>query len=182
MATDYRGVVSYADGMADIVDELMADMVQGIRHNARMAGKNVTGATLRSLHYAVQTETDGGAEATLWARKFFSTLETGRGPARKKGSDADRARWQAAMKEWCRMRGFPQSGLEDEAYERAARFLRWYINRNGDALWRKGGRKDIFTPEIANFKARLRERLMALSRATITETLYGRKSQTEVVL
>lgn len=182
MATEHTDILSFADGMAGIIDGLMADMVQGIKHNARMAGKVASGKTLASLHYEVAPLTDGAVEATLWGRKFFATLETGRGPARKKGTDAERARWQAAMKEWCRMRGFPAAGLSDAQYERAAAFLRWYINKHGDRLYRQGGRRDIFTPEIETFRSRLQEQMFNLASATIRNTFYGEKLATEIEL
>lgn len=180
--TQAGDVLSFADGMAGILDGLLADMVQGIRHNARMAGKVASGKTLASLHHEVAPLVDGAAEATLWGRKFFATLETGRGPARRRGGDAERARWQAAMTEWCRMRGFPAAGLPDERYARAAAFLRWYINRHGDRLWREGGRRDIFTPEVETFRARLRERMFSLASATIRDTFYGRELAADIEL
>ena len=38
---------------------------------------------------------------------------------------------------------------EDEAeYLRMANYLRWKINKFGTALYRKGGRKDVFTPAV----------------------------------
>lgn len=173
MATEANSVLSYADSIAGILDGLLGDMMAGIKHNSTMAGQVATGKTLRSLHYVVEPAMDGSVSGTLFGRAFFGTLETGRGPARRKGTASDRAAWQAQLKEWCRIRGFPAAGLSDAQYERAATFLRWYINKHGDRLYRRGGRKDIFTPEVATFKSRLKEALYTLSNATIEDTMKG---------
>lgn len=153
-----------------IIASALDDAIEEIRSNSRAAGQVVTGKTLKSLYREVVPEADGYT-ARLYGRAYFGALETGSGPARKRGTDAELEEFQRNLEEWCRIRGFPSSGLTPEQLTRVAKWLRWRLNKYGSRLYRKGGRKDIFTPAVENFEERLTEQLTSFY-STEVENLF----------
>lgn len=142
-----------------VIASALDEAINEIKSNSRAAGQVVTGRTLKSLSREVIAEADGTFTARIYGRAFFGALETGSGPAHRRGTDAEREEFQRNLEEWCRIRGFPASGLTPEQLTRVAKWLRWRLNKYGSRLYRKGGRKDIFTPAVENLDASLTERL-----------------------
>lgn len=143
--------------LQDAVNEAIAE----IKANSRSAGQVATGKTLKSLEGRVEVS-QSGYTAMILGRKYFGALETGSGPARRKGTDAERRQFIDNLKEWCKVRGFTRSGLSDEQYERLAKWLAWRIKKYGTTLYQKGGRKDIFTPAVDKLTATLLNSLSSL--------------------
>lgn len=154
----------------DIIADNLDVMIAEIKTNSTRAGQVATGRTLKSLEKVIHSGGNLDYSAQVLGRPFFGTLETGSGPARKRGSDKDREAFKSSLSEWCRIRGFPSSGLTDEQYRRAAERLRWYILRYGSKLYRKGGRRDIFTPAVKTFEDRLTNSLASLFETEIVNS------------
>lgn len=126
-----------------------------IKSNSESAGQVATGKTLRSLEFTLQKE--GTAYiARILGRPYFGTLETGRGVYQ--GGKGDPRGFNQRLIEWMKARGF-QCRSEEE-YERQANRLRWYINKFGTKLYQKGGRKDIFSPAVADLTQVIEEELI----------------------
>lgn len=139
--------------LADAFDEAIAS----IRANI----KDVTGETSGSLEKEIIEEAEYSFTARLLARPYIQTLETGRGPytGREVSEKGAFARYLA---KWCSIRGFPASGLTAEQYERTARWLAWYINKYGDALYRSGARRDVYSSAVARLSETVERRLSGL--------------------
>ena len=157
----------------DIIVSSLDELIDEIKTNSTRAGQVATGKTLKSLESVVPSEGGLTYAAQLLARPFFGTLETGSGPARRKGTDKEREAFRRSLEEWCRVRGFPKSGLSDEQLKRAAERLRWYLLRYGSRLYRRGGRKDIFTPAVESFEDRLSNGLLSLFETEVINSFTG---------
>lgn len=153
----------------EIIGSAIDEAIDEIKSNSRAAGQVVTGRTLKSLSKEVINEGEGSFTARIYGRAFFGALETGSGPARKRGTDAEREEFQRNLEEWCKIRGFPASGLTPEQLTRVAKWLRWRLNKYGSRLYRKGGRKDIFTPAVEHLDENLRERLTSFYEVEIAD-------------
>lgn len=144
--------------LADSIDEA----ISAIRSNI----PNASGESAASLQRVIIEEAEYSFTAQLLARPFFANIETGRGPytgaeVGQQGAFADR------LAEWCRIRGFPSSGLTPEQYSRAARWLSWYINRFGDKQFRSGSRRDIYSSAIEQLTDNVERRLAGLFWTTV---------------
>lgn len=155
--------------IADEIEKALTDCVNDIKRRSTQAGQVATGRTLRALEVRVRRE-GVNVIGEIWGRPFTGVLETGSRPARRKGTTASRQAMVADMKEWCRIRGLT-AGMTDKQAENFARWLSWYIKRNGSALYRKGGRRDIITPAVEATKNELTERLGIYYEQLVTETI-----------
>lgn len=154
--------------LADELDALTADITQ--RHIA--AGQKVTGRTIASL----ETEVHSAGDAVLGllsGASYFGVLDKGSGPFRRRGSDKEREQFISSLAEWCRERGFPESGLTPEQYVTAAKRLKWYIGKYGSKLYRDKSRQDkVITPAVAAFEGRVRSRLSTLIASEIRNKFF----------
>lgn len=144
-----------------ILESAINEAIAEIKSASQAAGQVATGKTLRSLEGRVEVS-QTGYTAMILGRKYFGALETGSGPARRKGTDAERREFIESLKEWCRVRGFTSGGLSDEQYERLAKWLAWRIKKYGTQLYQKGGRRDVFTPAVDKLTANLLETIPTL--------------------
>lgn len=128
-----------------MLDKAFSACVATIKNNSRNAGQVATGKTLRSLEYRIKAQ-GAGYVATILGRPYFGNLETGRGVYQ--GGKTDPAGFNQRLIEWMKARNF--NCKDEKEYLRMANYLRWKINKFGTALYRKGGRKDIFTPAVAD--------------------------------
>lgn len=103
------------------------------------AGQKASGRTMQSLRTEV-THDKFSIHAVLWGRDFFQGLETGR-----KGGKVPRGFYQM-IKQWSIDKGIQF----DKESQRStfAYFVARKIAAEGTQLYRKGGRKDIYTPEV----------------------------------
>ena len=156
--------------LADELQLLVADITQ--RHIA--AGQKVTGRTIASL----ETEVHVAGEAMvgyLSGASYFGVLDKGSGPFRKKGSDRERQQFINSLAEWCRSRGFPESGLTPEQYVTAAKRLKWYIGKYGSKLYRDKSRQDrVISPAVEAFQQRLNGRVSTLIETQIRNKFFNK--------
>jgi hypothetical protein len=146
----------------DIIDQCLDEFVDGIRRRHIAEGQKATGKSIASLEK--QLFDNGGLNFTaqLFGLPHLGTFDKGAGPHRKRGTDEQRAEFIRSLTEWCRVRGFPSSGLTEEQYLRTANWLKWYIGKFGTRRHRDKALQDkVITPEIVAFEKRLNDRLMA---------------------
>ena len=147
-----------------IINDTMSRCIATIKTNSRAAGQVATGKTLRSLEYTLQ-RLGKSYVARILGRPYFGTLETGRGPY--SGGKGDPQGFNQRLIEWMKARNFQ---CKDEAeYLRMANYLRWKINKFGTSLYRKGGRKDIFTPAVNDMTELLERELIVFFQTTMED-------------
>lgn len=117
-----------------IVREELEALAEKIRENHRKAGQVASGRTLRSIR-VVMSENGG----TLYGRAFFGTLETGR-----KGGRVPR-NFKDIILQWMKDKGIHADDGNDKGM---AWLIAQKIRKEGTALFRKGGRSDIYSKEI----------------------------------
>lgn len=152
-------------GVETIVKDCLSKCVETIKENSRNAGQVATGKTLASLEYRLE-ESGNYYVAKILGRKYFGSLETGRGIYN--GGKADIAAFNARLVEWFKARGI-HSEMSDEQLLLEANRLRWYINKYGTKLYQRGGRKDIFSPAVAAFTDALQEQLLFFFQKQLTD-------------
>lgn len=128
--------------ITEILNHRGATMVDDIRGLLASSGTNATGKTSESVGYEVK-EANGTLTLTIFGREYFASVETGRGPRKS----AKQSGFADSMLEWMKAKGVG-SELDDKKRKGLARFLTLKANREGSALYRKGGRKDIFSPVV----------------------------------
>ena len=117
----------------------LTDLRSRIASNIRSTGRNATGRTIDSLEVQVSASGAFSAKGVLLGRKYFGALETGSRPCKEWESRkrvpstfADR------IQEW-----IDAKGLDLNAYAVA-----YNIIHSGTALFRQGGRPDVYSNEI----------------------------------
>lgn len=162
------------ENIANILEEGLDALIEDITQRHISLGQRVTGRTIASL----EREVHAAGEATvgyLSGAPYFGVLDKGSGPARKKGSDKERRAFIDSLAQWCRMRGFPSSGLSPEQYAVAAKRLKWYIGKYGSKLYRDKSKQDrVITPAVAAFETRLRARTSSLLETHIRNKFFNR--------
>jgi len=154
--------------LADELALLITDITQ--RHIA--AGQRVTGRTISTLESEVHAAGDA-VVGYLSGAPYFGVLDKGSGPFRKKGSDQERKQFIDSLAEWCRARGFPDTGLSPEQYIAAAKRLKWYIGKYGSKTYRDKSRQDkVITPAVAAFQTRVGARVSSLLETQIRNKFF----------
>ena len=102
---------------------------------------SATGETADSIHFTVTHDADI-YHLIFLARKYFSTLETGRGPRKS----SEYGGFDDKMLEYMNARGIG-ADLTDKKRKQLARFLTYKINKEGDQTFKKGGRV-VYSPTI----------------------------------
>lgn len=162
--------------VSDIIQEELEKLRLRIIANMQNAGQVASGRTIRSMH----TEVNGN-EGTLYGRPFFSTLENGR------RAGAVPADFEDIIYEWMINKGInatpiPYKTNKPHKYspqERANRGMAYCIARkirlHGSALYRAGGRKDIYSNEIQETINNIHERAVLSIMAEIErlDKLWG---------
>lgn len=153
------------ESLKAMLDKAFSKCVSDIKTNSRNAGQVATGKTLRSLEYRVKAQ-GAGYVATILGRPYFGSLETGRGVYQ--GGKPDPAGFNQRLIEWMKARNFQCK--DDAEYLRMANYLRWKINKFGTRLYRQGGRKDIFTPAVADLTEFVENELVTFFKTAIEDT------------
>lgn len=111
-----------------------------------------TGKTEDSIGYTVKSNAKGDT-LILFAREYFSTLETGRGPRQSSQQSGFKDEMLAYMK----ARGIG-ADLDEKKREQLARFFTYKINKEGDATYKKGGRK-VYSDQLQKYIEELKQAL-----------------------
>lgn len=146
------------------VADALNKMRQRISENIDSLGLRASGCTQASMHVE---ETDGGG--ILWGRKYFQGLEEGSAPA-------PRGRWfQAVIKQWIIDKRIAVDTSRyrdaDKALEGAAWAIATTIIRHGTVTYRRGGRKDVYTPVLTQGVEELRKTLAVEVRRSLVDEL-----------
>lgn len=108
-----------------------------------------TGKTAASIRYEATDE-----RLIIYGRGFFKTLEEGRGP-RKSSSYGG---FDDSMYEYMQAKGIG-AGLPEKKRRQLAKFLAYRINKEGDATFKKGGRK-IYSDALEKLVSELRKAII----------------------
>lgn len=97
---------------------------------------SATGKTADSIRFEISVESDATVVMRFVGRKFFSTLETGRGPRKS----TEYQEFDLNLLEYMRARGIG-ADLTDKKKKQLAKFIAYKINKEGDSVFKKGGRE-----------------------------------------
>ncbi|MDR0541044.1 MAG: hypothetical protein LBH19_02400 [Dysgonamonadaceae bacterium] len=142
------------------LEQLKADIIA--RHES--AGQVATGRTRDSFSVRMVSSTSGVLEGAAYA----GALERGRGPLKNR----EESDFLERLKEWIVARGLDYGG-NTKGLERLAKFLRWWINKNGTKIFRTGRHVDIFTTPMENLSDRISEQIGVLYSNEISNDLYN---------
>lgn len=140
-----------------IVREELETLKQRIIANMYAADAVATGKTIKSMHV---TMAEGDKiEGTLYGRKFFGALETGRKPTPPNTPPSKPTLYEAIL-EWCKAKGI--KGKDEKGTQGIAWAITTSIHKRGTTLFRQGGRANIYSNEIPRTIKDTKERLMFL--------------------
>lgn len=145
--------------MDDEIRQILLEELEALRgriaENMASADKVVTGGTRDSMQVSVQ-----GLAGVLTGRQAFATLETGSRPWSRKPKRTPK--WFADLiGEWIDNRGLD---LNKWAVAHT-------IIHQGSALYRSGGRADIYSPEIQKAVDRIGDRILSRYEVLVTDRL-----------
>lgn len=145
--------------MDDEIRQILLEELEALRgriaENMASADKVVTGGTRDSMQVSVQ-----GLAGVLTGRQAFATLETGSRPWSRKPKRTPK--WFADLiGEWIDNRGLD---LNKWAVAHT-------IIHQGSALYRSGGRADIYSPEIQKTVDRIGDRILSRYEVLVTDRL-----------
>ena len=155
-----RGIM-LAPEVATILREELEDLRRRIIENMGRADQIVTGKTRDSLQIEIG-ESGGDTYGILTGRRAFATLERGSRPWSKQPARPPRF-FVNIIGEWIKNRG-----LEGKLNAWAVAHT---LIRQGSSLYRKGGRDDIYTPEIQRTLDQLGERIIEGYSVLVTDRL-----------
>lgn len=145
----------------EILRDELEQLRQRIINNMGQADLIVTGKTRDSLVAEVSPQ-DTGAYGVLKGRQAFATLERGSRPWSKRPKKVPRF-FADIIGEWLDARGLSE------------KLNRWAVARtiidHGSRLYRKGGRDDIYTPELERTMENLGNRIVESYSVLITDRL-----------
>lgn len=144
-----------------IVSEELQSLRQRIIDNHLKAGQKASGRTIASLR--VDVGDDGG---TLFGRKAFGTLETGR-----RGGRVPKGFYQIIL-QWVK-----DKGIQVEKPKTFAYFVARKIAKEGTQLYRQGGRSDIYSNEIPKTTESVLNRITGLLGAEVESINLNSKSE-----
>lgn len=141
-----------------IVFEELQDLQTRIADNIVKKGRNASGRTIESMHID-----KGDKSITLFGRKAFGTLETGRGPGNvPKG-------FYGIIKQWVIDKGlFFSTDRERNSF---AYLVSRKIANEGTKLYRNGGDADIYSKEIPKTISSIKNRLGIMMKAEVVNSI-----------
>ena len=147
-----------------VLKEELSRLAERIKQNHISAGQVASGRTLESIIYEVKE-----GEGSLFGRFPFGTLETGRRPGAVPES------FEAIIRQWILDKGLPVQPIpykrkpskkwqpkytpEERGLRTMADAIATKIRKEGTALYRNGGRNDIYSNEIPDAIQRVEERI-----------------------
>lgn len=111
---------------------------------------SASGKTAESIRFEIEVFDNGNIRFKILGRKYFSTLETGRGPRRS----SNYGEFDLHMLEYMKARGIG-ADLSEKKRNQLARFLTWKINKEGDSVFKQGGRI-VYSETLTKFIAELK--------------------------
>jgi hypothetical protein len=124
----------------------------------RQVVPKATGKTAQSIEYEVYPN-----RLIIYARAFFTTLETGRGPRK---SD-EYGGFDKSLLEWMKAKGIG-SDLNEKKQKQLARFLSYKINQRGDKTFRAGG-KTVYSQVVEKFLKELTNEVIKIKTKEYTD-------------
>ncbi len=129
--------------------------------------ESATGDTVKSIRYEVKIK-DTVHSLIIYGRKFIKAVETGRGPRK---SD-EYQEFDKYMLRWMAARGIG-TDLPQKKKEQLAKFLAYKINKEGDDLYKSGG-KVVYTPTVEKLEKEITDRITQdFIQSTITRIKDG---------
>lgn len=162
-------VATNTKDIAKVLTEELHRLAERIKDNHQRAGQVASGRTLRSITYEVN-----GNVGILYGRFPFGTLETGRGPTRKRGNSPiklDEIIYQWAIDKGIHITPMPYkrkpskrwqpkyNSAEERALRSFSSAVAHKIHKEGTQLFRDQGRKDIYSNEIPEAIKRIEQRI-----------------------
>lgn len=144
-----------------VVQEELDVLRKKIIDNHLRAGQKASGRTINSLR--VDVDDEGG---TLFGRKAFGTLETGR-----RGGKVPKGFYQIIL-QWVK-----DKGINVEKPKTFAYFVARKIAREGTKLYRQGGRDDIYSNEIPKTQESILNRITGLLSAEVSSINLNSKKE-----
>ena len=145
-----------------IVFEELQDLQTRIADNIVKKGRNASGRTIESMHID-----KGDKSITLFGRKAFGTLETGRGPGNvPKG-------FYGIIKQWVIDKGLSFS--TDRERNSFAYLVSRKIANEGTKLYRNGGDSDIYSKEIPKTISSIKNRLGIMKKVEVVNSIKSNK-------
>lgn len=159
------------DELKTILDKMVSEM----RENLAKTNTNASGRTSASLR-VVMTNTGG----EIWGRRYFRGVEQGRAGGRVPRN------FHSIIRQWILDKGLTPSAIpykrqpsakwqpkytpEERGLRQMASAIAHTIEKSGTSLYRRGGRKDIFTNVIEENKTDI----LKVAKEIITTNLYGK--------
>ena len=138
-----------------VVEELFM-FIQRVRQNIASADQVVSHATINSIKMGGH----GPSGGNVVGASYIGVLETGRKPGKFPPlMQLPSGRKVSVLYPWVMKR--EAGSMDESACASAAYLIARSIAQKGTALWRKGGRKDIFTNEVLITERIVQERLNA---------------------
>ena len=144
-----------------VVQEELNALRQKIIDNHLRAGQKASGRTISSLHVEVDE-----SEGTLFGRKAFGTLETGR-----RGGKVPKGFYHIIL-QWMK-----DKRINVEKPKTFAYFVARKIAREGTKLYRQGGRDDIYSNEIPKTEESILNRITGLLSAEVEHINLNSKKE-----
>lgn len=129
------------------LEAIFQNAVNEIISNYNSSGLRATGHFANELYSTVIQNTDNSIIASIIGPSYIFTLEGGRPPRTSSTLSND---FLNNLRTWVQAKGLQFQS--QEALERFVKYLKWHINKFGTALYRSGGRNDIYTPVIEGLK------------------------------
>ena len=125
-----------------------------------VAPYRATGKTEASIRYEVKSDAVG-SRLTVYGRKFFKSIETGRG----KRKSAEYSGFDEALDEYMRAKGFQsKTSKTGNVYYRigdqcfTGKSLAYLINKRGDSVYRSGGR-EVYSKQLDELVIELKNKI-----------------------
>jgi len=153
-------IFEYGETPRTIMQNELSGLMRRIIDNHVNAGQMASGRTAKSLR--VEVNSDG--EGTLYSKSPFGVLETGRRPGNVPQN------FGGIIRQWMKDKGIEAAPIpyvrpgkhKYTEQERGNMAMAWAIatsiKKHGTALFRDGGRNDIYSREIADVKERIAQR------------------------
>jgi len=160
----------------NIIIKKLQELQQRIIANIESSGQSASGRTAASLR--VEPNETG---ATLYGRRAFATLETGRKPG-KTPYQFTRVIWQWIVDKGIRVSPIdykrqasakwqPMYSPQERGELSLAGAIAHKIQTEGTALFRNGGRSDVYSNEIPRTIAEIKQEITPLLKAEILQTI-----------